>query len=366
MITNLGKVAAATRERQQASTESTIRAVAHELPTLTWARIESQLTECKQYSATYNKEIVAALESENKELLDAEAVVKKLDASTKETRKALMAAMDDAAKWQARQILFRESLVLVAENARTNTSLTDEVLVNAAKDILNQEMTVTTLNTDGEIVPTQTTVGKQLKGSVSNLKALDLGTLLREYTIDIADPKSAPGLTVVILSLADDLARIEKQRAKLEVKHLSARLALLQAAPETDRSCQAAWQIVHDRTAEGDFKPNAKPVHTINVLKGREDERPLQDAFNVLAHYSIARVLNTARRDDLRARLAILEHEYAIREAQVNAEERAAVVSRGLEGLVAYHGGGLTAEDVANFLRAAQTAALGAVAIGVN
>ena len=227
-------------------------------------------------------------------------------------------------------------------------------------------MTVTKLNEAGEIVTDKTKVGDQLKGDVKNLKALDLGGLLRAYTVDSVDPKSAPGLTVVILSLGDDLARMQKQRGQLELNHLSTRLALLQDAQGTDRSCEVAIQIIDDRVVEGHFKHTAKPVDTINQLKNRTDDQPLQDAFKVLAYYSIARVLNTARRDDLRVRLAVLEHEYEIRLAQVNAREREAVIGRGLEGLVAYHSGGLTAEDVANLLRAAQTAGLAAIGAGVN
>jgi len=41
----------------------------------------------------------------------------------------------------------------------------------------------------------------------------------------------------------------------------------------------------------------------------------------------------------------------------VNAEERSVLISHGLDGLAAYYEGGLKPEDIANIMRAAQTAA---------
>jgi len=55
-------------------------------------------------------------------------------------------------------------------------------------------------------------------------------------------------------------------------------------------------------------------------------------------------------------------HLFAIRLSALNTKERAMLVSHGLDGLAAYHAGGLKPEQIANFFRAAQSIALGVLA----
>jgi len=120
MLANLGKVAEATKERQQAATNATIRAVAQAVPTLTWGQIRSELQRCSASSDAYRREILNALDSANSELKDATALKKTLDASVEGTREALVAAMDQAAMWEARQILFRKGIEIVVKDAETS------------------------------------------------------------------------------------------------------------------------------------------------------------------------------------------------------------------------------------------------------
>jgi hypothetical protein len=53
---------------------------------------------------------------------------------------------------------------------------------------------------------------------------------------------------------------------------------------------------------------------------------------------------------------------FAIRLSALNTKDREALVSNGLDGLAAYHSGGLKPEQIANFFRAAQSIALGVLA----
>lgn len=53
---------------------------------------------------------------------------------------------------------------------------------------------------------------------------------------------------------------------------------------------------------------------------------------------------------------------FAIRLSALNTKDREALVSSGLDGLAAYHSGGLKPEQIANFFRAAQSIALGVLA----
>jgi hypothetical protein len=55
-------------------------------------------------------------------------------------------------------------------------------------------------------------------------------------------------------------------------------------------------------------------------------------------------------------------HLFSIRRSAINTRDREMLVSYGLDGLAAYHAGGLRPEQVANFFRAAQSIALGVLA----
>jgi hypothetical protein len=55
-------------------------------------------------------------------------------------------------------------------------------------------------------------------------------------------------------------------------------------------------------------------------------------------------------------------HLFSIRRSALNTKEREVLVGYGLDGLAAYHAGGLKPEQIANFFRAAQTIALGIMA----
>jgi hypothetical protein len=59
-------------------------------------------------------------------------------------------------------------------------------------------------------------------------------------------------------------------------------------------------------------------------------------------------------------------HLFAIRRSSLNTQERAMLLSHGLDGLAAYHAGGLKPEEIANFFRAAQAAATAALAGSVK
>jgi hypothetical protein len=55
-------------------------------------------------------------------------------------------------------------------------------------------------------------------------------------------------------------------------------------------------------------------------------------------------------------------HLFSIRRSALNTKEREVLVGYGLDGLAAYHAGGLRPEQIANFFRAVQTIALGVIA----
>jgi hypothetical protein len=55
-------------------------------------------------------------------------------------------------------------------------------------------------------------------------------------------------------------------------------------------------------------------------------------------------------------------HLFSIRRSALNTKEREALVGYGLDGLAAYHAGGVKPEQIANFFRAVQTIALGVIA----
>jgi hypothetical protein len=56
------------------------------------------------------------------------------------------------------------------------------------------------------------------------------------------------------------------------------------------------------------------------------------------------------------------QHLFSIRRSALNTKEREVLVGYGLEGLAAYHAGGIKPEQIANFFRAVQSIAIGVLA----
>jgi hypothetical protein len=366
MLQNQQKVDAKASKLQAEIAKQKALSFSAQVSTVTWAQIESELETEKEQLVKRNETLKKDVEVLLKEKGEQEAKVEDYEDGLKKARALLEKAIKEQQKWEARQVLFRSTIKFLATTAAAKGKKLDpQTLEKAKKDILDQKITVADLNVKGEIGAKDVTVGDALSGDKTALMQLAFSELLRKYTIGNFDPVSAPGLTVVILSLGTDLAKVQLDRANLEVNYLKARIDSLEAQKEEPDKIDKALHIIRDRFKEKTFVSTDQVLKTINDLRKQNKRDAIQDTFRVLSYYSVAQTLDESARLELQTRPARLEHEYSIRLSAINAREHEALIGRGLEGLLVYHDNGITPEMIANLLRAAQGVALAVIGAGV-
>ncbi len=286
----------------------------------------------------------------------------------------LKTAAENQNQWFARQELFRQSIKALAEVYTVSETDEDfnivQALSNKRDEILNTEIDVLVIDDKGIEKTEKSNIGKIL--DIENgLDKNSLDQLIKTYSGDIFDPDAAPGLKVVILGLAVDLADKELKRNKLELGYLQSIINILKEQQNylsnvgvKLHNTKFAINKISGREKSNDFKLSDTVLDSINSLRDNHAKKQAMiDMFKVLAIYSI--VMQDDEKWLLDIKLAILDHEYSIGLSAINAQEHEALINRGLQGLAIYHGGGITPETVANFLRAAQAVALGVIGAGV-
>ena len=91
----------------------------------------------------------------------------------------------------------------------------------------------------------------------------------------------------------------------------------------------------------------------------------MKDALQVVAVYVIDYTVVLDRLQLTEERLARRAHSYSIQVSSINAKERETLIGLGIQSLGTYQQNGVTPDEIANLIRAAQTAALSFVAAGV-
>jgi len=137
--------------------------------------------------------------------------------------------------------------------------------------------------------------------------------------------------------------------------------ALTTSAPETE---DLRYPFVTDE--------NEQVIQTIGklavVAENETDGRPLdatmklRDLMDVLSRYVTLVGYHQYLLLAEMIEAGVEKNLYAIRLSAINTREREMLVAHGLEGLAAYHAGGLKPEEIANFFRAAQSIAVGVLA----
>jgi hypothetical protein len=297
---------------------------------------------------------------------------KKLSDDTfKEAQALLKKAAEAQNQWNAKHELFRQSIksiadISVAEETEANFDV-GKALATAKDNILKTKIAVVDENGKEE-------VEKKEIQSVLKIGEDNFTNVMQANSGNLFDADAAPGIKIIILGLAVDLADKQLKRNKLNIAYLETVVNLLETQKkvtsninETINLVREAEQSIKDRIAEKSFKETDTVLKTINTLrkssrKSSKVEHGLSEAFKVAGIYSMIMSDDVL---ELELQLAMLDHEYSIQLSAINAQEHEALISRGLQGLAAYHEGGITPETVANFLRAAQAVALGVIGAGV-
>ncbi len=179
-----------------------------------------------------------------------------------------------------------------------------------------------------------------------------------------------PGIEVTIIGLAYDVARAEELRLNAEVDGARRRLALhdrhlafLERHRKTVAQAEAALGAV---AAIRGIDEGTSVRETIEKLRrrGRDARGDLSGTYSALAQYANAILAERPVRQGFDNEVGELLVDQELARADVALREREAVIGRGLEGLVAFHEGGIDADDVRNLIGVAQ--AVGIFAIAAN
>lgn len=185
----------------------------------------------------------------------------------------------------------------------------------------------------------------------------------------------APGIAIRILELGLELAELKKERAQKQLIAQSQRERVFQDFVISARIVRSLNDRARDYLAKNDVEPGALIAASVLETKRRGEARDRaatsagarefverQNSISYLllmprlaagANWLVAR-----ERGLTSLRLARIRHQESIVTSEVGDRAWQALVASGLDGLVAYHEGGITDEDIANLIRLAQGVAL--------
>lgn len=367
MLQNLQKIEAEAAEVQAKTAQIKEETFTNQVNTITWKKILADLEVAKRTQEKWNKDIEGAVKKLLEKMGEANATVVDAKTGLEKADNLLKIAVKAENQWKARQALFQSSIIFLGNVAASeDKKMNVATLEKGKKEILDQEIEKKTMTKDGTLKTEPSTVGKVLSEDIAGTDQLPFGELLQQYTISNLNPNKAPGLTVGILSLAMDLAQAQGDKAKLRVNYLWGRITSMKAQVVKLDNIRIAIQIINDRINHGDFVRSDTVLVTVNKLKKLTGkEIAINDAFEALIYYALTKTLDESAMLELQTKPAVFDHQYSIQLSAINAREHEALISRGLQGLVIYHEDGITQELIANFLRAAQTAALAVITAGV-
>lgn len=222
----------------------------------------------------------------------------------------------------------------------------------------------------GDPVKTAQALLKGLKG-LENLESLQIGN---------------PGIAVTIVGLGYDVARAEERRLAATIDEARQTRALYRdqlaflAAQERrlrrnlnhldslDERLKELRVLAPKQTPPNDPAAKVQPLDVEDVIvrlralaiksaaKDRKTYRDILIAlYRQIGDNLQFRVIDAQARSDFENAVEVLKTERALMLTEVNLREREAVIMRGLDGLVAFHEGGIDANDVRNLILLAQT-----------
>ncbi len=327
----------------------------------------------------------------------------------KAEKKKVVDALNQAAmqegRYLATQKLLGESLLVIADDkkkaslVRLNELLDTTVPVKKYKDengqlvedTSDQKKLGTILKMSECLKSTPEANQQEPRGQDESAKMLEFSLkCLPKIKDKEAFSLEDPGIATTILGLAFDLARAEEERIQVKVnatlreiglydeqiaflnKHnmaltddlnengLGVRgVAPLASNPETPvrevlEQQATNYQLAHNQAVKATNPSDRKKW----IEEKRRARGNMQAAYMALARYYENVIVNSKKRIEFDDRMANWLVKKSLATSEANLREREAVILRGLQGLVAFHQGGITSEDIANIIRIAQTAGI--------
>jgi hypothetical protein len=338
-------------------------AVANQLPNNTWKDLRAGIEDYNAALADLRFRLTNDLNS----ILLAERLPSVESNHVDEALSRIHRKQEDAA---ANRNQLETNRVLFLSTIKAVTGFKDsrdpaQALKASAATIKSAQVEVLKVEDDGRVTTTTSTVGEQLKTEGTEA---DLTSIIRKRTVLQFNPASHPGPSIAILSLAADLAKAESSKATLQIIYYGQVQAISKEAlaeyPENPSPAFLATvdQLTRKTSADSTVLKSLNTFARENH-NGRND-RDIENTVFVVKEFVLDQ---TVRREDLMEidqRLAVMQHQHSIRISAENGKEHEALIARGLVGLQSYQENGITPEQVANLIRAAQTAAISVIAGG--
>jgi hypothetical protein len=323
-----------------------------------------------------------------KQMEEALSALPGAQSATKSFMDALNVAADNEARYIATQKLLSAGLLAVVA---PSSEAVDQV--STLKTILQEPVSARRFdkNDQGELIEkkTNTTVGKALSINPPNLPASTSGSLSAIDLLHLTNLDGqlssfqgllpvSPGIAVTIIGLSYDVARAEELRirniistATRRIKLYDSHIAFLEG--QLFRTGEAAGQFGITRqlpevTSGSTVRDTIQRLRNDFFVQEKEKEKrrdfrgDLAAVYSSLGLWTNAVLSGSVTRQDFPSLISALDAEESLANAEIALREREAVISRGLQGLVAFHEGGIDAQDVNNLLQVAQAIGIFAIA----
>ena len=347
------------------------QAVALSLPGKSWQNLRTDL---HSYAAMHDA-LKADLEGRLNAALGAASVTSSDILAAGSQQKAIDNSIQDTVTTQnqleANRVFFLQSIKVIS-SASTSKDATSSLKTQLTSLLSAPVTTVTYAN--GQFGQKSSTVQAQLPTLQSQLQKGDF-SFISSATVGQFDPNQQPGLSLVILSVAADAAQSETQRLNTRLEYLKTMQNIISAGLQDDSIAQSTTNtLLQLQQVLSIASANDSVLDTINVLApragqntpdGRKAKNTLYNALHVTSDYVLDQTIVLDRLELLEEQVASLQHSYSIQVSAVNAQERQHLISLGIQGLVTYEQNGITSDEIANLIRAAQTVALSFIAAGV-
>jgi hypothetical protein len=302
---------------------------------------------------------------------------------------ALTEASRTAARYVATQTLIAEALKAAADRTRPgsfgalrealNRSVTYETHAVTTAGIIEskakKETIAQLLDLDVTVIPTGAPKSvKDVEDLVGALGKIDrLPASVKNFTF------RNPGIATTILGLGFDVARAAEREAAGAVRTSKQEIDLREAQQaflarhirrlEEDLDEQSGVGLAAAATFETDHSRPVRATLAALIDAYQRSASPSNRGRLHLAHLALAtnfklRFVDARERAILEDRLTALLPQQALTNDVARLGLREAVIGRGLDGLVAFHAGGITPEDFSRIIGIAQTIGIFIIAGG--
>jgi hypothetical protein len=339
-------------------------ALVTELPSMSNGKFAARIKQEEEATASMQRYILRAVSQALHDIKREEIESDTLEHTVQAAKTKVDTQKDRVTAWNG-QVAFFQVVIQELPQAEVNLSKT----ADASKFLSDPRQLVKIAQQAGSTEIKYTDAdGKAKSSTVSEFVGANF-TTVSDQALKGEVPNAfqdAPGVDLAIANLALDLSQLEQKRAQMRLAQDRTLLELLQ---KTWNQLAIAERLLKSADDGYTFSDNGKAVYNeiltaaqkkSSTELGRQDEV----AKLLLCFREEAIAESIVSRLGALTPLAIdrMIHINGIADAEINDQEYQSLITSGLVGLVSYHDGGLTAQDVANVINFAQAVGVGVIA----